>query len=123
METLEEHVDRRKSPRLFMYLPLEYRVVGLPDVYGGIVVNGSEIGLCIFSTKDLAIGTKLNVMVLFHEEYELSNFEVLAEVVWRGLYWTEEGERYQYGLKFLKIDEKHLQKLRRFLSNQFSKNV
>lgn len=123
METSKANIERRKSPRLFMYLPLEYRVVDLPDVYGGIVVNGSEIGLCIYSTKDMSIGTKLNVSVLFPEEYELSNFEVLAEIVWRGLYWTEEGERYQYGLKFLKIDEKHLMKLRQFLSDQFSRKV
>jgi hypothetical protein len=121
--TLEEEKDRRKSPRLFMYLPLEYRVVDHHNAYGGIVTNGSEIGLCIYTTEDIPIGTKLNVMVLFPKEYELSNFEVLTEIIWRDLLRTEEGERYQYGLKFLEIDEQDLQKLRYLIASQFSKKI
>jgi hypothetical protein len=106
-----------------MYLPLEYRVVDHHTAYGGIVTNGSEVGLCIYTTEDLAIGTKLDVMVLFPNEYELSNFEVLTQIIWRTLLYTEEGERFQYGLKFLKIDEQHLQKLKNLISNQPSKKI
>jgi len=123
MWTSKENIERRKSPRLFMYLPLEYRVVDHPNAYGGIVINGSEIGLCIYTTEDLPIGTKLNVMVLFPDEYELSNFEVITEIIWRSLYQAEEGERYQYGLKFLEIDEQHLQKLRHLIGSQLSRKI
>jgi hypothetical protein len=65
----------------------------------------------------------MNVMVLFPKEYELSNFEVLTEIIWRDLLRTEEGERYQYGLKFLEIDEQDLQKLRYLIASQFSKKI
>ena len=106
-----------------MYLPLDYRIVGHHDAYGGIVVNGSEIGLCMYTTEDLPIGTKLDVTVLFPNEYELSNFEVLTQIIWRTFIRTEEGERHQYGLEFLKIDEQHLQKLRYLISNQLSKKI
>jgi hypothetical protein len=111
--------DRRRYPRLFMDLPIEYQVLDVPDAYGGMVVNGSEVGLRIYSIKDLSVGTKLKIAVLFPKEFELTNFEVLAEIVWKEPCWTEEGEGYEYGLKFIQIGERDLLKLKQLLSEQF----
>jgi hypothetical protein len=49
----------------------------------------------------------------------MSNFEVVAEIIWKDLYLTEDWNGYQYGLKFILIREKYLRKLRQLLSEQY----
>lgn len=111
--------DKRKAPRMSMELPLEYRVMNVPYAHGGLVVNASELGLLINSIKNIAIGTKLNIAVLFPKGYELTNFEVLAEIIWKDLHWEEDWEGFRYGLKFIQILEGDYQKLKQLLSGQF----
>jgi hypothetical protein len=119
MEKLNDYSERRKSPRLLMDLPLEYRVIDAPYAHGGIVVNASEVGLLIQSVKKIPIGTQLNIAVLFPKGYELANFEVIAQVIWKDLHWEENWEGYQYGLRFIKILEEDRQKLKELLGGQF----
>ncbi len=114
-----ERTERRKSPRLLMDLPLEYRVVNAPYAHGGIVVNGSEEGFLIYSIKDMPIGTKLTIVVLFPKGYELTNFEVVAEIVRKDLHWEEDWEGFEYGLKFVQIDEEDRQKLKHLLDGRY----
>lgn len=119
METSSENQDRRRYPRSLMDLPLEYRVINAPYAHGGIVVNGSEEGFLIYSVKDMPIGTKLNLVVLFPKGYELTNFEVVAEVVRKDLHWEEDWEGFEYGLKFIQIFEEDREKLKQLLSGLF----
>jgi len=111
--------DRRKSPRSLMDLPLEYRVINAPFPHGGIVANASEEGLLIYSVKDMPVGTKLDIVVLFPREYELSNFEVIAEIIRKDLHWEEDWEGYEYGTRFLQIFDEDRQKLKQLLDGQF----
>jgi len=117
MDRSEEAQERRKFPRLVMDLPLEYRVINAPYAHGGIVVNGSEEGFLIYSVKDMPIGTKLNIVVIFPKGYELTNFELLAEIVRKDLHWEEDWEGFEYGLKFMQIFEEDRQKLKQLLSS------
>ena len=117
MERSDEAQERRKFPRLVMDLPLEYRVINAPYAHGGIVVNGSEEGFLIDSVKDMPIGTKLNIVVIFPKGYELTNFELLAEIVRKDLHWEEDWEGFEYGLKFMQIFEEDRQKLKQLLSS------
>jgi hypothetical protein len=91
--------------------PLEYRVITDPDAYGGMFVDGSQIGLRMNSVKDIPAGAKVNIRVLFSKEFQLTNFEVKAEIVWKDLCLKEDWNGYQYGLKFIQIKEDDLQKL------------
>lgn len=111
--------DRRKSPRTSLDLPLEYRVMDAFYAHGGLVVNASELGLLVQSVKSIPIGTKLNIAVLFPKGFELTNFEVLAEIIWKDLHWEEDWEGYQYGLKFTQIPDDEHWKLKQLLSGQF----
>ena len=119
MEKSSANHDRRRYPRSLMDLPLEYRVINAPYAHGGIVVNGSEEGFLIYSVKDMPIGTKLNLVVLFPKGFELTNFEVVAEVVRKDLHWEEDWEGFEYGLKFLQIFEEDREKLKQLLSGLF----
>ena len=116
MERSNRSKEKRKCPRYYMDFPLDYRVSDTPDAYGGLVVDGSEIGLRIHSVKDIPIGTRLNIAVIFPKGLQMTNFEVVAEIVWKDLYLTEDWNGYQYGLKFIQIEEEDLQKLQQLLS-------
>lgn len=105
---------------MYMYLPLEYRVKYGSPARGGIVIDASETGFLIYSTEDILIGTKLKVDVLFPIEYELNNFEVSAEIIWKKVN-VEKGEkRYRYGLKFIQILEEDHWKLTKLLSGRLT---
>jgi len=116
MERSHGSKEKRKFPRYYMDFPLEYRVADTPDAYGGLVVDGSEIGLRIHSVKDIPIGTRLNIAVIFSEGFQMTNFEVVAEIVWKDLYLLEDWNGYQYGLRFIQIEQEDLQKLQQLLS-------
>ena len=45
-----------------------------------MVRNASETGFLIESVKDIPIGTKLWISVLFPKEFELADFEVEATI-------------------------------------------
>ncbi len=110
--------NRRKHPRVVLDLPLEYRVTNIPHAHGALIVNGSEMGLLIESIKNIPVGTNLNIAVLFPKEYELANFEVSAQIVWKEIYWKEDWEGYQYGLEFIQISKNDHWKLRQLLSGR-----
>jgi hypothetical protein len=97
-------------------LPLEYRVLDAPRAHGGLVINASESGLLVHSVNDMAVGTRLSIAVLFPKEFELDNFEVVAEVVWKDIHWTENRDGYKFGLRFIRILEEDHQKLKRLLA-------
>ena len=119
MEKFNDPKERRRSPRLMVDLPLEYRIMNAPYAHGGIVVNASEVGLLINSVKNMPVGTRLKIAVLFPKGFELANLEVLAEIIWKDLHWEEDWEGYQYGLKFVQIMEEDHFKLRQLLSGKY----
>jgi hypothetical protein len=89
-----------------------------PHVRGAMVVNASETCLLIQSPNGVPAGTRLNVAVLFSQGFELSNFEVVAEVVWTKTYSHEGKQGYELGLKFIRMLEEDRQKLKHLLSNE-----
>jgi len=99
-----------------MDLPLEYRVLDASQAHGGLVINASESGLLVHSVKDMPVGTKLNIAVLFPRGYELANFEVFAEIVWKDIFLGENREGYQFGLKFIDFLKGEHQKLKQLLA-------
>jgi hypothetical protein len=118
MERSASPKERRKSQRFDLDFPLEYRVSGGPDAFGGMVVDGSEIGLRIHSVKNMSVGSRLNITVIFPKEFQVDNFVVVAEIIWKETYATINWNGYRYGLKFVLIKEDDLEKLRQLLSDQ-----
>jgi hypothetical protein len=101
-----------------MYLPLEYQLKHFPRACGGIVIDASETGFHIYSTENIPMGTKLKIDVLFPKRYELANFEVVAEIVWKKVSVDMRGKGFQYGLKFIQILEEDSKKLKDLLSDR-----
>lgn len=128
METMEgsfNNREKRSHPRFIVDLPLEYRDLDGSCLRGGIVVNASEGGFLIETTRDIPVGTELNVTVLFPEGFELANFRVMAKIVRKEPYRREDWkgvpcrERYQYGLEFIQISQEDRLKLSSLLGVQF----
>jgi hypothetical protein len=84
-----------------------------------MIVNASETGLLVQSPKNLPVGTKLNIAVIFSKGFELANFEVVAEVVWTTSHPTDGKEGYQFGLRFVHILEEDRQKLKLLLGESY----
>ncbi len=121
MENANEFKERRKHPRSLVDLPVEYRIKDLPHAHGGLVVNASEGGLLIHSVKDMPLGLKLNIVVMFLTGYELANLEVTAEIIWKDLHVYNRSEGYQYGLRIVQILKEDHWKLKELLNNQFKR--
>jgi hypothetical protein len=109
--------EKRKHPRVILDLPLEYHALGIPSVYGAIIVNGAEEGFLIRALQDMRLGTRLNVSILFPNGFELATFEALAQIVRKGLS-EKRDEGYKYGVKIVHINEFDRFKLRYILSPQ-----
>src|SRR5512139_3519447 len=116
MEAVRNTKEKRKHPRVNVDLPLEYRVSDTAKAQAGMVINASESGLLVHSIKDMPVGTKLSIAILFPKGFELTNFEVLAEVVWKHISWHENRQEYDFGLRFINILEEEHQKLKRLLA-------
>jgi hypothetical protein len=119
MEKLNARKERRRSRRRALGLPVDYRIMDASYPHGGLVVNASESGLLVQSVRSIPIGSRLKVAVLFPKGFELSNVEVLAEIIWKDLHWEEDWEGYQYGLKFIQVLDHEYGKLKQLLDDLF----
>ena len=118
MEKLKVPREKRKSQRVFMYVPLEYRVRNAPYIHEGHVVNASEGGFLIYSSKDIPVGMKLRLELLFPKGFEFNNFEAEAEIVWKEDGPEDKSEKYQYGIRFTQMSEDDQRKLKQLLSGR-----
>ena len=117
MESSNGRKEKRRHLRFDLDLPLEYQEAESPNIRGALVVNASESGILVHSIKEVPVGAKLDISVLFPNGYELTNFRVLAEIVWKDILWEENWEGYQLGLKFLHIPVEDIQKLKLLLGD------
>ena len=111
MEGSFNDIEKRRYPRVFIDLPLEYQDLGDSCLRGAMVVNAGDGGFLIESTRDIPLGTELNVTVLFPKGFELANFKAVTKIVRKEPYRKEDWEGnpswegYQYGLEFIEILE------------------
>jgi hypothetical protein len=112
MESSNALLEKRRHPRVFMDLPLEYQVLDEPYAHGGVVANASEAGLLILSIKSIPVGAKLNIAGVFPRSSIISKY---LEIIWKEIYWKEDWEGYKYGLKFIRILDEDQWKLKDLL--------
>ncbi len=113
--------EKRKSERVLMYLPLEYQVKNAPYLHQGLVVNASEGGFLISSGKEMPIGTKLRLQLLFPKGFEHNNFEVEAEIVRKEDISEYKNEKYQYGTRFTRMSQDGQKKLKQLLTGRLQR--
>ena len=82
--------ERRRYPRVLIDLALEYQDMSDSCLRGAIVVNAGEGGFLIESTRDIPLGTKLKVALLFPKGFELANFKAVTKIVRKEAYRKED---------------------------------
>jgi hypothetical protein len=126
MEGSSNNRERRRYPRVFIDLPVGYRDTNDSCLRGAVVVNASEGGFLIESTRDIPVGTGLSITVLFPKGFRLSDFKAVAEIVWKKPYSKEDlkgnqyWKGYQYGLEFIQIFGEDRWKLNFLLGGRFN---
>ena len=124
MKETSQGQEKRKHPRLPVNLSIQFQMDGKEVVHPGVTLDISESGLLIQTFKDMLVGTKLNIEVLFPKSFELSNFQGVAQIIWKDIYYWEGWEGHQYGLKFTQILDKDHLLLKRLLNDpSFLKEV
>lgn len=120
MEDLSHPDERRKHQRYLIDLPLNFQTTENSNIYPGLSINASETGLLIQTFKDMPIGLRFNIELLFAEGFELSNFQGMAQIIWKDHYVWSDYKGYKYGLQFVQISNENYKKLRLLLENLFN---
>ena len=116
--------EKRRYPRVFIDLPLEYQDMGDSCLHGAIVVNAGEGGFLIESIGGIPVGTELSITVLYPKGFTLVDFKVVAKIVWKKPYSKKDlkGNQYwagyQYGLEFVQISNEDRWKLKFLLGDR-----
>ncbi|HUL23078.1 MAG TPA: PilZ domain-containing protein [Thermodesulfobacteriota bacterium] len=124
MEESLNSSERRRYPRLLIHLPLEYQDTGDSCSRGAMVVDAGEGGFLIESTRDMPVGTKLSLLLLFPNGFELADFKAVAQVVRKEPYLRKNSEGYpswegyRYGLEFIQVLEEDRWKLNLILGKR-----
>jgi hypothetical protein len=99
MKTSSNNKEKRKHPRTLISLPLHIEL--------------NENG----TIKEMPVGIKIDIEVLFPEKVKCSNFKAEAEIIWKDICYWDDWEGYQYGLKFIEISKEDYSKLKQILSD------
>ena len=110
--------ERRKYQRVIIRTPLHLNVPGESKQSPGLVVNASESGLLIQTFKDIPIGRRVLIEVLFPKGVKVATLHAIAEIVWKDISIWEDWEGFLYGLNFVEISDEDYDKLKRILSSQ-----
>ena len=117
METSSDSKEKRKHPRTMVSLPLHFQANENEGVHPGLTIDASESGLLIQTFREIPVGTRIDIEVLFPKKLNLANFKAEAAIVWKKICNWQDGEGYQYGLEFIQISKEDYLKLRQTLSN------
>ena len=97
-------------------LPAEYwQTEGA--IYGALVDKVSPSGLLILSIRDMPVGTRLNVRILYANEYELDSITVATGIVSKDHNISKDWKGYKYELEFVQISEQDQLKLKVLLND------
>ena len=115
MKTSSNNKEKREHPRTMVSLPLHFQTSENGGAYPGLTIDASESGLLIQTLKEMPVGTRIDIEVLFPKKVNLSNFKAETEIIWKDICYWDDWEGYQYGLKFIQISREDYWKLTQIL--------
>jgi hypothetical protein len=107
-------IERRRQPRVYVELPLDYSRIVDSENFGGMVANATEEGILVYLPERLKIGDLFRIRIFVPGESELGSIHAIAKVVWADAATRRSARRYRYGLhlqSFLKGDFQKFKKL------------
>jgi c-di-GMP-binding flagellar brake protein YcgR len=108
-------IEKRKHPRFFVELPMDYSRKGKQPDFGGIIKDASEGGILVYLPEKLEVGELLKIDIFFAKGLELNSIQGVAKIVWADLAARETYKEHRYGLEFHSMPKGTLQKLRNLM--------
>ncbi len=100
-------------------LPLHFQVNENEGIYPGLTFDASESGLLIQTLREIPVGIRIDIEVLFPKKLNLANLKAEAEIIWKKAWNWKDWKGYQYGLKFVEVSKEDYLKIRQILSNTY----
>jgi c-di-GMP-binding flagellar brake protein YcgR len=110
-------IEKRKHPRFFVELPLDYSRKGKKTDFGGMVKDAGEGGILVYLPEKIEVGEMLKVEIFFAKGLELNTVQGMAKVVWADLAARETWREHRYGLEFHSMPKGMIQKLKNLLKD------
>ncbi len=107
--------EKRRQPRFFVDLPVEYQKLGSIIKHDGKAMNASQGGLLLYSSEPLQIGQYLNLKLFFSAGSALTAIDIVVEVTWIDIRVDEGWGDYRTGVRFFDILPEDMGKLKEFL--------
>jgi len=112
MERRSQLYERRRYPRFPVDFPVDYSCGDGSRAFVGKAVNASEGGLMVCLDESMKTETRLVLSMLFNLGYQLTEIKARCQIIWKDVGLVSDFPGYQYGLKFLEIDEYDISKLK-----------
>ncbi len=110
-------LESRKFPREHLEVPLLYSVRDDDKDYIGHMEEAIEGGILIYVKDNLAVGTNLDIEIFPPEYCGLQSIKATTQIVWTQLQGANDGDGYEYGLKFIDMDSNNFLKLKKLLKH------
>jgi c-di-GMP-binding flagellar brake protein YcgR len=107
--------ERRKHPRWWIDLPVEYRPVGSYKSRPGRTGDISEGGLLLYLRDEMEVGQDLWLKLFVGTERELKSIEATVQVVWKDFLGAEKDDFRRVGVKIVDISPEDMDELKNFL--------
>ncbi len=104
-------IERRKEPRYFINLPLDYRKVGSSKFRPGYTVDFFDGGLTIACVEGIGTGAEMEIKIYFGSRLDLVVIPAIAKVVWTAME-TDENGFTRFEVSFLEISSEDLETLK-----------
>lgn len=108
-------LEKRRHPRFFVELPLDYSRRGKKTDFGGMVKDAGEGGILVYLPEKIEVGEVLKVEIFFAKGLELNTVQGTAKIVWADLAAKETWREHRYGLEFQSMPKGMIQKLKNLL--------
>ncbi len=83
----------------------------------GWAVNASQGGLLISIRDKMEVGQTLKITLFLLPGTELVSIKAKGEIVWKDADWGGDPGHYRFGIKFVDISDKDLERLKGLLKN------
>ena len=110
-------IERRKQPRFFVELPLDYSRKNKKSDFGGMIRNASAEGVLVYLPEKLDLGELLKIEIYFAKGLELNTIQGVAKVVWSDFAARETWSEHRYGLQFQSMTKGTIQNLKGLLKD------
>ena len=94
-------------------LPVDFHGSDKPNAVSEMVIPPSGACLRLQAFYDMPLRKKISIKASFPKDDEFGSFRMVAEIVWKDVYFWEGWGEYQYALKFLEMLNGHYLKLKR----------